>query len=146
MTDYTTGIAPSHLAVERAAAHLPVYADVEFGVMQSNGDCISLGICRIATTHYCEEASARVRRRSCPRAAAEIRVNEQGHLLMFFPKSGMLPCTERAFFRQLLFPVPVAHYLSEDLQKNLPGLKQHIIPTGLYPIRRSAEGYWLAFG
>jgi len=146
MTDYATGTTQPHFAVEHATTHSLVHADVEFGVMQSNGDCISLGICRITTTHCYEKASARVRRRSCPVAAAEISVHERGHLLMFFPKSGMLPCTERAFFRQWLFPVPVAHCLPKDLQKNLPALKQHIIPAGLYPIRRTAAGYWVAFG
>ena len=120
-------------------------ANVEFGVMQSNGNCVNIGICRINTTHCTEMASARQKQRRCPLAEALLSVTTRGRLQVFFPRAGMMPCTERAFFSRPVFPVPVPYFLPESVQNNLPGLEQNIISEGLYPIRRTAEGYWVEF-
>jgi hypothetical protein len=145
MTDYSTGSLPILCLEEQGLpVQSPVRADVKFGVLQPNGDCTNVGICRIVTVQR-QGYALPAKRRSCPTAAAELFLSMEGRLLIYFPKSGMLPCTERAFFRQLVFPMPVAHCLPEDVLKCLHGLKQHIIPAGLYPIRRSASGYWVAF-
>lgn len=145
MTDYATGIAPLHLLEWASPTNLPLHANVEFGVLQSDGECVRLGICRINTTHYYDMINTRLKRRQCPIAGAKLHVSPQGRLLVFFPKKGMLPCTEREFFRQPVFPVPVAYFLPEDVREGLPALEQIIIPAGLYPIRQSVKGYWVEF-
>ena len=144
MTAYTTSdvlLLPS----ERASDFIHVQGSVEFGVLQSNGDCVNIGICRINTTHLTKMATARYKNRSCPMAEALLGVGPDGHLWVFFPRAGMKPCTERVFFRGPVFPVPVPYYLPEDVQQSLPGLTQQIIASGLYPIRRDAEGFWIQF-
>jgi hypothetical protein len=146
MTDYTPGTTPHYVPVEQfSTTALPVYGDVQFGVLQSNGNCLNIGICRISTSNYPNGPLSRSKKRSCPTAEAELYPSLRGRLLAFFPKAGMLPCTERAFFRQPVFPVPVAYFLPESILTELPELQQNIIPAGLYPIRRSAEGYWVEF-
>ncbi|MCC6460587.1 MAG: hypothetical protein IT260_08965 [Saprospiraceae bacterium] len=145
MTAYTHRdvlLQPLELAI---LPDLLVQAGVEFGVMQANGNCVNIGICRINTTHYQDMAVARQKNRSCPFAEALLSVTLSGRLKVFFPKAGMKPCTERVFFRGPVFPVPVPYCLSETLQHSLPGLSQEIISAGLYPIRRSPEGYWIEF-
>lgn len=144
MTDYT------HRDVllrydEQNVYSIRLQANVEFGVLQSDGNCVNIGICRISTTHYTDMAEARKKQRRCPIAAVFLSVGAQGHLQAFFPRSGMMPCTERAFFKGPVFPVPTSYYLPESVQDGLPGLVQNIIPAGLYPIRRQEEGYWIEF-
>lgn len=124
---------------------VPLRANVEFGVMQSNGNCVNIGICRINTTHCTDMASARHKQRRCPLAEALLSVSGRGRLLVFFPRAGMMPCTERAFFSRPVFPVPVPYFLPASVHDNLPGLNQNIISEGLYPVRRTAEGYWVEF-
>jgi hypothetical protein len=120
-------------------------ASVEFGVLQSNGNCSNIGICRINTTHFTEMAVTRQRHRRCPIAEALLSVSSEGRLQVFFPRSGMKPCTERVFFCGPVFPVPVAYFLPESIQNSLPGLLQPIITAGLYPIRRNDEGFYIEF-
>lgn len=144
MTDYThcdVLLYPKEHAIDSVLLH----ADVEFGVLQSNGDCVNIGICRINTTHYANMAFARKKHRLCPSAEAFLRASPEGRLQAFFPRAGMLACTERAFFSKPVFPVPVAYFLPEPVQNDLPGLTQDIIAAGLYPIRRSDEGFWIDF-
>lgn len=132
--------------LERAPFPTTLNANVEFGVLQSNGNCTNIGICRINTTHVSHHmANTRKEKRRCPLAEALLSVNPKGHLQIFFPRSGMKPCTERVFFRGPIFPVQVAYLLPESLQQQLPGLRQQVIPSGIYPIRRSAEGYYIEF-
>ena len=146
MTDYAPGTTPYYVTVQQyTTTALPVCADVQFGVFQSNGNCLNIGICRISYSNYPTLPFSRSKKHSCPSAEAELYTSLRGRMLAFFPKTGMLPCTERAFFRQPVFPVPVAYFLPESIQTELPELQQNIIPTGLYPIRRSAEGYWVEF-
>lgn len=145
MTDYTTRGTLLHRSLGCAPADKSIRADVEFGVMQSNGDCIGIGICRITTTHYAQQGQKRPRQRSCPLVSARIQARSDGRLVIFFPKSGMLPCTERAFFRQPVFPVSVPYYLPDDLREQLPELRLCIVEPGVYPIQHSASGYWVTF-
>lgn len=146
MTDYATGVLPLHTLEPVPATDLPfVHANVEFGVLQPDGECTNIGICRITTTHYNRSAAQRPKSRRCPVAAAQLSRSKNGRLRAFFPKVGMLPCTERAFFSQPVFPVPVPHYLPETVQAALPGLQERIIAAGLYPIRRSTRGYLIEF-
>ena len=130
---------------EQAIHPVLLHAGVEFGVMQNNGNCVNIGICRINTTHYTDMALARKKQRRCPFAEAFLSVSPKGRLQAFFPRGGMLPCTERVFFRGPVFPVPLAYYLPESVQHELPGLTQTIISAGLYPIRRSEDGFWIDF-
>ncbi len=137
MTDYMFFLPLSPMAEGLTA----VQAEVEFGVMQANGDCIGIGICRIITTHQLQAH----RRRRCARAQALLCVSEARRLCIFFPRSGMLPCTERAIFRKPLFALPQPLFLSEAVRRALPQLQQLIVAAGTYPIRASAAGYWIAF-
>ena len=68
-----------------------------------------------------------------------------GRLQAFFPRNGMLPCTERIFFRGPVFPVPVSYFLPDTLREQLPGLQQTVIAAGLYPIRRNSAGFVIEF-
>lgn len=120
-------------------------ASVEFGVMQSDGSCVNIGICRINTTHHTDMAVNRPKHRGCPFAEAILSVSAHGRLQVFFPRSGMKPCTERVFFRGPVFPVPVAYFLPGSVCQGLPGLLEPVIAAGLYPIRRCGEGYWVHF-
>ncbi len=124
---------------------LQLLASVEFGVMQSNGNCVNIGICRINTTHCNQMVLDRPKHRRCPLAEALLRVSDNGRLLVFFPRAGMMACTERTFFRGPVFPVPAPYCLPESVLEGLPGLDQNIIAAGLYPIRRNNEGYWIEF-
>ncbi|MEQ1747408.1 MAG: hypothetical protein ABMA02_18400 [Saprospiraceae bacterium] len=145
MTDYAIGVQPLQ-GMERAATDLPfLHTNVEFGVLQIDGSCLHIGICRITTTHCYNVSQKRSPARRCPVAEAELSVGANGRLRAFFPKSGMLPCTERAFFNRRVFPVPVPHVLPEFVQAGLPELKGGIIPAGLYPVRPSVGGYWIEF-
>jgi len=144
MTAYTHSdvlVRPYEQAIESVLIH----ANVEFGVLQSNGNCVNIGICRINTTHFNDMALTRRKHRRCPLAEALLSVSDRGRLQVFFPRSGMMPCTERAFFSAPVFPVPVPYYLPESVQNELPGLEQNIIPAGLYAIRCGTEGYWIEF-
>lgn len=144
MTAYAPTGVPLHPR-KQATNETIVLANVEFGVLHSDGSCVNIGICRINTTHFSDMAPARQLKRRCPQAEALMSVSPEGRLRCFFPRSGMLPCTERAFFRGHVFPVPHAYCLPPDLLQNLPGLQQSIIPAGLYPIRQNDEGYWVEF-
>jgi hypothetical protein len=146
MTDYTTGVLPLRtVELGTATDHPFVHANVEFGVLQSDGECINIGICRITTTHYNSFSTERPKPRRCPIVAAKLSRGATGRLLAFFPKADMLPCTERAFFSRPVFAVPLPYYLPETVQEALPGLQGQIIAAGLYPIRRNARGYWIEF-
>lgn len=140
MTDYSTFSLP---AAPETRHTLRVKADVEFGVMQANGECVGVGICRIITTHQLH--TGRSYRRHCPRAMAFLSASEEGRLEMFFPKNGMLPCTERAFFRHRVFPVPLPVFLPEDIRGALPDVQQAILDAGLYPVKVEATGYRVTF-
>ncbi|MBK6929367.1 MAG: hypothetical protein IPH12_00315 [Saprospirales bacterium] len=133
------------LPMEQGNLFEHLHASVEFGVLQSNGNCVNIGICRINTTHFTDMTSARQKKRGCPFAEVVLSITAHGRLQAFFPRSGMKPCTERVFFRGPVFPVPVAYYLPDTVRQSLPGLSEPIIAAGLYPVRRNDEGYWIEF-
>ncbi len=118
-----------------------ITADIEFGTLNRDGDCVNVGICRMQPNVRPELAA----RRRCHHALAHLSVGELGNLRMFFPRKGMKPCTERAFFSPWLFPVPVACVVPEVLVRQLEGLQQTILPPGTYAIRRSEKGFWVEF-
>ncbi len=143
-----TAYAPTEVrlhAQESPTAPNFLLANVEFGVLQSDGNCVNIGICRINTTHYSNMELTRNRNRQCPQAEVLLSVGPNGRLQMFFPRAGMQACTEQAFFRTPVFPVPVSYCLPEAVRDQLPGLLEAIIPSGLYPIRRMPEGYSVEF-
>lgn len=139
MTDYNISLP----ATPKTRSVSEVKADVEFGIMQANGDCVGIGICRIITTHQLHQSKNR--RRKCAHALALLSVSDKGRLEIFFPRGGMLPCTERAFFRALVFAMPRPVFLSEELRKALPTLQQTDLSAGLYPIRAEKSGYRVVF-
>ncbi|TNE66043.1 MAG: hypothetical protein EP344_02645 [Bacteroidetes bacterium] len=122
-----------------------LHANVEFGVLESDGSCVNVGICRINATHHRNMSVTSVKKRQCPLAEAFLSVTPHGRLQMFFPRAGMKPCTERVFFRHPVFPVPVAYFLPEPIRESLPGLLEPIIDAGLYPIRHSRDGFVVVF-
>ncbi|MCS6928173.1 MAG: hypothetical protein NZM43_01630 [Saprospiraceae bacterium] len=140
MTDYS--VLPAS-EVFRKGTSRQVAAEVEFGVIQAQGDCLGVGICRIITTHHTRKPSLPSRR--CARASALLEVSDDGRLEIFFPKLCMPPCTEKTFFQKRVFPLPVPFFLPEHIQQLLPELKQIILSAGLYPIRAEASGYRITF-
>jgi len=139
MTDYSF----SRTASPTYAGSLGMLADVEFGVMQADGSCVGIGICRIITTHQWLSRPRLGRR--CPRAQAFLSLSSDGRLTMYFPRDGMLPCTERTFFRPPVLALPVPVVLPPALFSHLPELQQNILPAGLYTIHREVNGYRVVF-
>jgi hypothetical protein len=123
----------------------PLTCNVHFGVPGGQGDCVQIGICRVtidAVPHVPELAHEN---RHCRQAAARVTVNQDGGIDMFFPKEGIMPCTERAIFRNKWFPVPVAHHLPFEMINRLePGVRQ-VISVGRYPVSRVPGGYVISF-
>lgn len=145
-SDYATRETVFHCESEHAYSTISsLDTAVEFGNMQSNGDCIGIGVCRITTTHYFQHRLKKPRQRSCPLAFAQLHVLPNGRMALFFPKAGMLPCTERAFFKQRVFPVSVPYYLPDEIREQLPELQTGILDAGLHPIRPTDSGYWVTF-
>ena len=118
-----------------------ISAEIEFGTVNRYGECVNVGICRLQPNVN----SSRPSHRRCPQALVQLSVNNEGHLRIFFPKKGMMPCTERAFFSHWLFPLPVAFIVPEFAVRGLDNLQQTILPAGTYPIRRTTDGYWIEF-
>lgn len=121
--------------------HFSITADIEFGTLNRDGDCVNVGICRMQPNVKPDLKTPR----RCHYALAHLSVGASGHLRMFFPRAGMKPCTARAFFSHWLFPVPLACVVPDALAQGLCGLRQTILPAGAYPIRRVEAGYWVEF-
>lgn len=114
-------------------------ADVEFGVLTKDGDCILTGICRVA------ESLPPLGKRCCRFAPALFCAAEGGQVQCFFPKGLMRPCVRAAFFDGDDFVVPLPVLLPAFVAEGLGlGLGATIMP-GLYPIVREPEGYTLCF-
>lgn len=118
-----------------------VTAEIEFGTLNKDNECVQVGICRLEPNAKLQPAA----RRRCHHALVHLLTGEAGNLVMFFPRNGMKPCTARAFFSHWLFPVPVAFVVPDLFVRQLGGLRQTILPPGTYPIRRDASGYWVEF-
>ncbi len=119
---------------------LPYMADVEFGVLNKNGDCINIGICKVNTNIRFSSAPRR-----CRHALAQLIVTRSGTLQMRFDRKDLLPCTERAIFKLSVFPVPVAFTIPDAIREALPELSQTVIAPGRYPILSIKEAYLIEF-
>lgn len=119
-----------------------VVANVHFGVPGGNGDCLQIGICRVVID--CAPITAPVANRQCRQARAIFSVNSDGDLEMYFPAKGIMPCTERAIFRNKWFPVPHEFHLAADMLRKLPGTNP-VIAIGKYPITKVSGGYIITF-
>ncbi len=118
-----------------------VTCNVHFGVPGGQGDCLQIGICRVII-----DAHPNVEQdRRCRKAPASLYINESGNFEMFFPIDGIMPCTERAIFKNKWFPVPVAHRLDENLMRELSAEMNPVIPMGKYPITKVQGGYVISF-
>lgn len=120
-----------------------VLANVHFGVPGGNGECLQIGICRVvidSTPAFEVKASRR-----CRQASAFFSVNQDGDLEMFFPSEGIMPCTERAIFKNKWFPVPEAYPLPDHILNQLaPGVNP-VVAVGKYPITQVSNGYIITF-
>ena len=138
----TSAPSPSHDS-ETVFSAASIVADVSFGILNHSGDCVNIGICRVTVDRNPHEAGANMGR--CAFAHALMGTNRNGRLWMFFPKAGMRPCTESAFFRKDFFEVPVTFQIPEAVYPLLEGLHQGAITAGSYPVRRLSEGYHINF-
>ncbi len=117
-----------------------VTCNVHFGTPGGSGDCLQIGICRVIMDQFNVEQDRR-----CRKANAELSVNESGQFEMFFAQEGIMPCTERAIFKNKWFPVPVAHRFDEVIMDKLGNVRNAVIPMGKYPITKVEGGYIISF-
>ena len=122
-----------------------VTCNVHFGVPGGQGDCIQIGICRVIIDAVPNSNTLARENRRCRQAAAEVTVNQDGGIDMFFPEEGIMPCTERAVFRNQWFPVPVAHQLPDEMMNRLESGIRPVIAAGRYPVSRVPGGYVISF-
>ena len=123
-----------------------VLANVHFGVPGGNGECLQIGICRVVIdTHSTVSKPSMKVNRECRQAHAYFSVNPEGYLEMFFPQEGILPCTERAVFKNKWFPVPEEFPIPSNLLSKLGDDVNPVIPAGKYPISRVENGYIISF-
>lgn len=146
---YTATLIPSEMTVSPFFKHLnsevtPVTCNVHFGVPGGQGDCIQIGICRVIIDEAIDPSRLAKENRRCRQAAAQITPNADGGIDMFFPEEGIMPCTERAIFRNAWFPVPVSHVLPEAISLRFGGTRS-IIASGRYPVMRVTGGYVISF-
>lgn len=123
--------------------YTPVLANVHFGVPGGNGECLQIGICRVVIDSI--PALGPKASRRCREASAYFSVNQDGDLEMFFPLAGIMPCTERAIFRNKWFPVPEAYRLPDHIITQLPHGTPPVIAVGKYPITQKVDGYTITF-
>lgn len=124
--------------------HTPVTCNVHFGVPGGQGDCIQIGICRVIIDESVDPSRLAKENRRCRQAAAQITPNTDGGIDMFFAREGIMPCTERAIFRNAWFPVPVAHVLPEEISERFGGVRR-VIAAGRYPVTPVTGGYVISF-
>jgi hypothetical protein len=121
--------------------HRAVASTVYFGVPDQNGNCVQVGICRLVLD---QNTSSKENRR-CRLAKASAFTLQDGSLGLFFAFEDLLPCTERAIFKNKRLPVPVACPLPTTLLEKLEEPIMPIIAKGNYPIAKVAGGYLIAF-
>ena len=124
--------------------HTPITCNVHFGVPGGQGDCIQIGICRVIIDETPNPSTLAKENRRCRQAAAQITPNADGGIDMFFPEEGIMPCTERAIFRNAWFPVPVAHELPGEISNRFENTRR-VIAAGRYPVIRVSGGYVISF-
>lgn len=132
----TVGLALQTLIPKHAVA-----STVYFGVPDPNGNCVQVGICRMVL----DKNTNQKEHRRCRLANALVFTSIDGSLTVFFPSNNILPCTERAIFKNKWLPVPVACTLPEDLLNKLEGPVMPLIAKGKYPITKVDDGYLISF-
>lgn len=137
------GYAPSSVHQLSDCIFTPVVANVHFGVPGENGDCLQIGICKVVVETF--QTQPRTSNRFCRQAGASIFVNDEGDLQMFFAKEDIMPCTERAIFKNKWFPVPQAYKLPEELILRMDPHVNPVIAAGKYPITELPDGYLITF-
>ena len=122
-----------------------VTCNVHFGVPGGQGDCIQIGICRVIIDTVAPKTNLERENRRCRQAAAQVTVNQDGGIDMFFAEEGIMPCTERAIFKNKWFPVPVAYQLPDAMMSQLDDGARQVIAVGRYPVSRVDGGYVISF-
>lgn len=121
-----------------------ITASVEFGQRLANGNCGHVGICNVSDAALPSDAPIQ-RRLRCRQAIAQIKANNEGRPIFFFPRDKMLPCTQRAFFRGASFLLPEAYVLPVQWQNQLPQLQSFMLTAGQYHIEKYAAGFLIRF-
>ncbi len=124
--------------------HDYITASVEFGQRLANGNCGHVGICNVSDATLPSEAPI-PRHQRCRQAIAQIKANNEGRPIFFFPRDKMLPCTQRAFFRGASFLLPEAYVLPVQWQNQLPQLQSFMLTAGQYHIEKYAAGFLIRF-
>lgn len=122
-----------------------VVCSVYFGTPDNLGNCVQIGVCKVIVDQTAFSTRNTKEEKRCRVAHAHVYIGDAGNLEMFFPKSGILPCTERAIFRNKWLPVPVACSLPNELNHTLNYLTNNMITTGNYPIIETEDGYIISY-
>lgn len=122
-----------------------VVCSVYFGTPDNQGNCVQIGVCKVIVDHTAFSTRNTKEEKRCRVAHAHVYVGDAGNLEMFFPKSGILPCTERAIFRNKWLPVPVACRLPNELNHALNYFSKNTITMGNYPIIETEDGYIISY-
>jgi hypothetical protein len=118
-----------------------VASTVYFGVPDKNGNCVQVGICRMIL----DQNTNNKENKRCRLAKALAFTLSDGSLALFFSGEHLLPCTERAIFKNKWLPVPVACPLPQDLLDKLEDPIMPVIAKGNYPITKVRGGYMISF-
>lgn len=122
-----------------------VVCSVYFGTPDNHGNCVQIGVCKVIVDQSAFSNRNTKEEKRCRVALAHVYMGDTGNLEMFFPKSGILPCTERAIFRNKWLPVPVACSLPNDLNQALNYFTKNTITMGNYPIIETEDGYIISY-
>jgi hypothetical protein len=122
-----------------------INCNVQFGSPDTSGDCIHVGICRVMADLAHGQAGVIGAKSRCQQASALASINSAGRFSLFFPQSGIKPCTERAIFKSKYLPVPVAHVFEDNMHRALGTTLPTSIPVGRYPIFAVQGGYRIDF-
>ncbi|MEZ4921254.1 MAG: hypothetical protein R2792_19285 [Saprospiraceae bacterium] len=121
-----------------------IQVGVEFGTMNREGNCVNVGICRMTSEESGDYIFGKKARR-CKRAQAVASVMPSGRFRLQFPKSGMLPCTERAIFKSGGFHLPFDFIIPDGMAFFLPATHRLRLSAGIYPILEDEHQYTILF-
>jgi hypothetical protein len=122
-----------------------VTCNVVFGTPSPDDDCMNSGICKIVVAALPHPGQSAAVRRRCQQSTAQASIDSDGSFQLFFAKADLKPCTERAIFRNLWFPVPVAYQMPDELLSALGKDNSGVIAAGKYLIERQPTGYIVRF-
>jgi hypothetical protein len=100
-------------------------------------DCANFGVCSLEPLS--PETWATYRPPHLRAAKAWIALEDDGPLVLHFPKDGVLPLTRRHFFPSQGFRVDAPKALPEAMAAEL-GLESCVILPGLYPVEQNDDG------